>query len=349
VSTRAERATLAKIASAAGVSVSTVSKVVNGRPDVSPATRSLVRQLLHELSYQPRRVDDSRPPAIALLFHGPLMTYSLEILEGVLAAAAEVEADLVVARTDRSQWTTRRIHERAVNHWDAVIAVTTATEELALLSRAHVPTVVIDPVGAQQPDVISVGSTNFTGGLTATHHLLQLGHRRIAYVGGNPGAACNQARLQGFRGAMEAAGVRIAKGYTRSGNFEYNDGLVEGAALLDLPQPPTAIFAANDETALGILEAARTRGLRVPEDLSIVGFDDTEIARVASPQLTTVAQPLRRMGAVALRTALRLGAGEHVDSHHVELATELIVRGSTAKPPAEVNGAQSSKRRIRTA
>ena len=133
---------------------------------------------------------------------------------------------------------------------------------------------------------------------------------------------------------MESAGVPIRKGYTRSGKFEYASGLIEGAALLDLAQPPTAIFAANDEMALGIIEAARTRGLRVPDDLSVVGFDNTEVARVASPQLTTVAQPLRRMGAVALRTALRLSAGEHVDSHHVELATELVVRGSTAAPPA---------------
>ena len=228
--------------------------------------------------------------------------------------------------------------------WHAVIAVTTVAAELSVLSHAHVPTVVIDPVGAPQSDVVSVGSTNFTGGLAATHHLLELGHRRIGYVGGTPGAACNQARLQGFRGAMEAAGAPIVNGYTRSGNFEYHDGLVEGAALLDLPMPPTAIFAANDEMALGILEAARTRGLRVPDDLSIVGFDDTEIARVASPQLTTVAQPLRRMGAVALRTALRLGAGEHIDSHHVELATELIVRGSTAPPPDEARATRASKR-----
>ena len=243
----------------------------------------------------------------------------------------------------------RRIHQRAVTDWDAVIAVTTVAHELSLLARAHVPTVVIDPIGSPQSDIVSVGSTNFSGGITATDHLLELGHRRIAYVGGTPGAACNQARLHGFRGAMETAGARIERGYTRSGNFEYNDGLLEGAALLDLPHPPTAIFAANDEMALGIVEAARTRGLRVPDDLSVVGFDDTEVARVASPQLTTVAQPLRRMGAVALRTALRLGSGEHIDSHHVELATELVVRGSTAAPPAELGAARTGRRRIKSA
>ena len=102
--------------------------------------------------------------------------------------------------------------------------------------------------------------------------------------------------------------------------------------MLDLPEPPTAIFAGNDESAVGIVEAARLRGLRVPEDLSMVGYDDTDVARMASPPLTTVRQPLRDMGAVALRTALRLTAGETVDSHHVELATRLVVRDSTAAP-----------------
>ena len=124
----------------------------------------------------------------------------------------------------------------------------------------------------------------------------------------------------------------------RTGRFHHRDGLVEGGALLDLPQRPTAVFAGSDETALGVVEAARARGLRVPEDLSIVGFDDTPVAEFASPPLTTVRQPLREIGAVALRTALRLADGERVDSHHVELATELVVRSSTAPPPPAGRG-----------
>lgn len=346
---RRDRATLATIASAAGVSVSTVSKVVNGRRDVAPATRTHIQQVLDELAYVPRRGESVQPSRVALLFHGPLMMYSLEILEGIVTAANDAGVDVVVARTDIAPHRAAQlIRERAVNDWQAVIAVTTATSELSVLSRAHVPTVVIDPIGAPQADVISVGSTNFAGGLTATQHLLDLGHRRIAYIGGTASAACNQARLQGYRGAMEAAGASVPKGYERSGEFRYEDGLVEGAALLDLAEPPSAIFSANDEMALGILEAARARGIRVPQDLSIVGFDDTEVARVSAPPLTTVAQPLRRMGTVALRTAFRLSAGDHVDSHHVELATELVVRGSTAPPPVKLTAAGNG-RRTRTA
>ena len=348
MTTRGGRATLAAVADAAGVSIATVSKVVNARPDVAPDTRARIEQLLQEYAYRPRRGErQPRTAVVALLFHGPLTTYSLEILEGVLAAASEVGVEITVSRTDMSsQSTAGLLRERSARDWPAVIAVPPAVSELAALTRAHLPTVVIDPIGTPGVEVISVGSTNFAGGLAATQHLLDLGHRNIAYLGGTPGAACNQARLQGYRGALEAAGVRIPKGYVHTGRFMYEDGLLAGSALLDLAQPPTAVFAANDEMALGILEAARTRGVRVPQDLSVVGFDDTEVARVSSPPLTTVAQPLRRMGTVALRTALRVAAGEHIDSHHVELATGLVVRESTAPVRMNLTG---GRRRTKTA
>ncbi len=208
-----------------------------------------------------------------------------------------------------------------------------SAEQLAALGRAGVHLVVIDPLELPNVDVTSVGSTNFVGGLSAAQHLLDLGHRRIAYLGGHPRAACNQARMSGFRAALERADVDVPADYVRSSHFMYADGLLGGAALLDLPVPPTAIFAASDEIAVGVMEAARARGLGIPEDLSIVGFDDTQLARMSSPPLTTVRQPLAEMGQVAVRTALRLIDGEPIDSHHVELATELVVRGSAGKPP----------------
>lgn len=172
-------------------------------------------------------------------------------------------------------------------------------------------------------------------GLAATQHLLSLGHRRVAYLGGPAMAVCNQARMHGYRAAMEAEGARVPEAYARPGEFTYESGLLGAAALLGLDEPPTAIFAGNDEIAVGVVETARGRGLRVPEDLSVVGFDDTSLARMASPPLTTVRQPLREMGGAALRTALRLANGEKVESHHIELATELVVRASTAPPPEE--------------
>ncbi|GIF72801.1 substrate-binding domain-containing protein [Asanoa siamensis] len=334
------RATLATVAASAGVSVTTVSKVVNGRADVGPETRALVESLLEQHDYIGRRSPAGHGgPATArieLMFSGSLNAYSTEIIQGVLEAGGE--AGVAVAITTRPRPAPSRprgwARDLAAAGRRAVIAVVDelTSADLAGLTRAQLPLVVIDPLNLQRNEVTSVGSTNFAGGMAAAQHLLALGHRRIGYVGGSTRSACNQARMHGYRAALEAAGVAVPDEYQRTGDFRYRDGLDGGAALLDLPVPPTAVFAGSDETAAGVIEAARARGLRVPDDLSVVGFDDTEVARLASPPLTTVRQPLREMGGVALRTALRLAAGEKLDSHHVELATELIIRGSTSGP-----------------
>ena len=342
MASRDRRATLANVAASAGVSVATVSKVLNGRNDVAPATRALVQDLLQEHDYVARRVRPALSPAIELFFHGQLNAYHTEVLQGVVEAAAEAGVAVVVSmrpRGERGSGGSRPAawaRELATAGRQAAIVVTSelAAADLTALTRARMPVVVIDPLNLPSARVTSVGSTNFAGGLLATQHLLDLGHRHIAYLGGPAAAACHQARMQGYRGAMEAEEAPVPDEYVRTGRFSYEHGIAGGAALLDLPEPPTAVFAGSDETALGVIEAARVRGLRVPEDLSVVGFDDTPVARLAAPPLTTVRQPLREMGAVAVRTALRLAAGEAVDSHHVELATELVVRQSTARPPA---------------
>ena len=341
------RTTLATIAASAGVSIATVSKVVNGRADVSPATRRLVETLLRQHQYKVRRRTQVRrnvaTTRIELLLAYPLNAYTTEIMQGVLDAATELSTSVAVSGgvVDDQQMVAYHgsgwARDLADAGRQAVITVVNAltAEDLAALAQAHLPLVVIDPSNMPRARVTSVGSTNFAGGLAATQHLLSLGHRRIAYIGGPATAAHSQARLHGYRAAMEAEGIHIPEGYVRAGQFLYQDGIAGAAALLDLPEPPTAIFAGSDETAVGVIEAARTRGLRVPEDLSVVGFDDTRLARFVSPPLTTVRQPLLEMGGVALRTALRLAAGEKLDSHHVELATQLVVRHSTAHRPDE--------------
>ena len=344
MASRNQRATLANVAASAGVSVATVSKVVNGRNDVAPATRALVQDLLHEHDYVARRVRPAQSPMIELFFHGQLNAYHTEVLQGVVEAGAEAGVAVVVSvrpRGQRSSGAKRpaawaRELATASRHAAIVVTSEVGAADLTALSRARIPVVVIDPLNLPSARVTSVGSTNFAGGLAATQYLLDLGHRQIAYVGGPATTACNQARMHGYRGAMEAAGAPVPDGYVRTGRFSYEHGIAGGAALLDLPQPPTAVFAGSDETAAGVIEAARVRGLRVPEDLSVVGFDDTQLARFCAPPLTTVRQPLQEMGGVALRTALRLVAGEKLDSHHVELATQLVRRHSTAAPPAAV-------------
>ena len=328
----ARRTTLAAVARLAGVSVATVSKVVNGRSDVAPETRSRVRELLHQHDYVTpvaRRAVAGAPPTIEVQFAGDLKPYVAEALGGIVDAAAELGVSVVVSQPDHGPRWTRELVSTGRRALIAVTSVYTPAY-LDALTQAGVPLVVLDPLHLPHSDVNSVGSTNFAGGFAATQHLLLLGHRRIAYLGGPAVAAVSQARVHGYRAAMEARKVRVPGAYVRSGEFTYQAGVLGAAALLSLADPPSAVFAGNDEMALGVIETARTRGLRVPEDLSVVGFDDTLLARTASPPLTTVRQPLREMGGVALRTALRRADGEKLESHHVELATELVVRASTA-------------------
>jgi LacI family transcriptional regulator len=348
VASRNGRATLATVAASAGVSIATVSKVVNGRTDVAASTRARVESLLEQHDYVGRRAEGARiaieRPSVELVFEGKLNAYGAEIIQGMLDTAAELGVAVSISLHPHSQgapgadrpagWARRLAALGRL----AVIAVVNdlTAADLTALARQRLPLVVIDPLNLPRSRVTSVGSTNFAGGFAATQHLLALGHRRIGYVGGPPTAACNRARLHGYRAAMEAENVEVPEWYLHSGHFLYEDGITAGSALLDLPEPPTAVFAASDETAAGVIEAARSRGRRIPEDLSVVGFDDTGVARFASPPLTTVRQPLRQMGGVALRTAMRLAAGETLESHHVELATELVVRSSTAPPRDQV-------------
>ena len=336
------RPTLATVAASAGVSVATVSKVINGRADVAADTRARIQDLLREHAYvvrrQPPATDAAHPITIEVFFQDELVAYSTEILNGVLEAATDLGVAVVVSvrrpgerKSEPADWA----RDLAAAGRTAVVAVTSVMSavDLKVLSRAHVPIVVIDALNMPHARVTSVGSTNFAGGVAATEHLLALGHRRIAYLAGPLSAACNQARMHGFRAAMHGAGIPVIEEFVRSEPQFYRGGVAGATWLLQRAEPPTAIFTFCDEMALGVLEAARTLGLRVPEDLSVVGFDDSQMARLSSPPLTTVRQPLRQMGAVALRSAAQLGGGAKLDYSHVELATELVVRGSTAPNP----------------
>ncbi|MER7112887.1 LacI family DNA-binding transcriptional regulator [Saccharomonospora azurea] len=339
------RATLAMVADAAGVSPPTASKVLNGRGDVAAATRAKVEQAARELGYTSPA---GRRAAVAtrivdLMFDDLVSPYSLEVLSGVTEAGTEAGVDVVVNRLHAADAAGAQSNPdawvkglKAAGREGVIIVTSELTEEqVDAFDRAGLPLVVIDPLNLPRVDVTSVGATNFSGGLSATEHLLSLGHRRIGFAGGPTRAACGQARLHGYRAALEKAGVTVAPELTLHGAFSYPAGLEMGSRLLDSPEPPTAVFAASDTTALGVIEAARRRGLRVPDDLSVVGFDDTILATLATPALTVVRQPLPDMGRVALRTLLRLAAGETLDSHHVELATHLVVRDSTAPSRGE--------------
>jgi LacI family transcriptional regulator len=330
------KTTLAAIAAEAGVSLPTVSKVVNGRPDVSAATRARVEQLLDQHHY-PRGTPrlSRRTGLIDLVFNGLDSPWAVEILRGVEEWGAQQGTAIAVSSVRHGQarpssWTSTI----ASHHSDGVILVTTTLTgaQVGQLRGIGIPLVVIDPANTPPPDIPSVGATNWAGGLAATEHLLALGHRRVAAITGPADYLCSLARLDGYRSGLDRAGVAFDPALVRYGDFHHEGGFTCAAALLDLDDPPTAIFAGSDQQAFGVYEAARQRGLRIPQDLSVVGFDALPVSRWASPPMTTVRQPLAEMGSAAAQMLGELVEGLPLRSSRMELTTELIVRESTTAP-----------------
>jgi DNA-binding LacI/PurR family transcriptional regulator len=212
-----------------------------------------------------------------------------------------------------------------------VLAELTAQQQSQLTTRS-VPLVAVDPTGEPLHGTPSVGATNYSGAMIATRHLLDLGHTRIALLAGTQSWPFARARLDGFRAAMDRAGVPVAPELVRVAPLYVEGGRDAALELLALPEPPTAVLASNDLQAHGVYEAARRRGLHIPRELSVVGFDDLPFTRWAGPPMTTVRQPLERMGATAARMIVELADGMTLAQHRVELSTELVVRESTAPP-----------------
>ena len=332
--TQQRAVTIAAIAAEAGVSVPTVSRVLNGRSDVAAHTRERVEQLLRAHGYQRR---GARPQArlIDLVFNDLDSPWALEIIRGVEDAAhAEGVGPVVSAIHHRASATRQWLENIGARATDGALLVTTDLDPAlhAELKELQVPAVVIDPAGVPSLDVPTIGAANWAGGVSATEHLAGLGHRRIGFVAGTPTLWCSRARLDGYRAGLDSAGLPFDRSLVVEGDFGYASGFRAASRMLELPEPPTAVFAANDQMALGVYEAVRRSGRRVPEDVSVVGFDDLPETRWSSPPMTTVRQPLVQMGKLAARTVLRLVQGEQVESPRIELATELVVRDSTAPP-----------------
>ena len=334
------RATLAMVAKEAGVSAPTVSKVLNGHGDIAPETRARIEALLIEHDYVPRSAARRRNQlhALTLVFDTFENPYGMEITRGVLEAATEtavsVSLDLTSLPGTGSGWLDRVLSSAP----DALLLVTTelTAAQRKRLAKQNVPFVVIDPLNLPGPDVISVGATNWTGALSAVEHLVKLGHRRIGAIIGRPETSFGGARLHGYRSALENAGIPTDPDLVAVGDFRFEPALRHALRLLRMADRPTAIFASSDLQALGVLEAARQLGLRVPDSLSVVSFDDTLLAKVTAPPLTSVRQPFAEMGRAATQILHRMATGEQPDSHRIELATHLVVRESTA-PPAVAN------------
>src|SRR5262245_8129083 len=326
--------TIMDVAQEAGVSYATVSRVVNNKGYIKPETRERVMRAVTRLGYvvnqQARRLASGRSQVVGLLVPGVDSAYIGEIIRGI-------DEELVSASYDLMLFTTHQRRTRESAH------VATLTQGMAdglllvlprdpgayleTLRRRGFPYVLIDHQGIDDAGP-AVGATNHQGGYDATRHLIELGHRRIGFITGRLDLGCSNDRLAGYHAALAEFGLPADPQLVREGDFSQPTGFRCARELLDLPQSPTAIFASNDVMAFGVMEAARVRGLQIPADISIVGFDDIAQASHVHPQLTTVRQPLEQMGRLATRMLLRQIDDRQRPAERIDLPTELIIRES---------------------
>ncbi|WP_022882780.1 LacI family DNA-binding transcriptional regulator [Gryllotalpicola ginsengisoli] len=330
------RSTITDVARAAGVSVATVSKVINGRDGVAPATFQKVMRVVSELGYETSLVASSlrrRRTGVIGILVAEFEPYSSELLKGISAAAHGTGYELLaysgpLAAEPPAGWERRSLSRLAGTLVDGAIVVTPTV----LMPDTSIPVVAIDPhTGRGGPSTID--SDNVAGSHLAMRHLLELGHRRIAHISGRGDLESSHLRERGYREALEQAGLPFDPDLVRDGEYRRQEAAAAARELLARPDRPTAVFAANDLSAFGVIEVAHELGLRVPEDLSVIGFDDIPDASRSTPRLTTVAQPLGEMGAEALRMLLALLDGNEAE-RHIRLDASLVVRDSTAPAPA---------------
>jgi LacI family transcriptional regulator len=327
------RVTIRDVASTAGVSVATVSKVINDRYGVSADTAAHVKSVIDELGYEASLVAQSlrnhQTNVIGILV-ADLEPFSTELLKGAGDAIRGSGFELVVYSAggrvgEQVGWERRYLSRLSGTLIDGAVLVTPTVVDL----QYGAPVVAVDPhTGPNgQP---TVDSDNLRGARLATEHLLGLGHRRIAMLTGRPDLQSAQLREQGYREALADAGVPVDEKLIRIGAYDPATSAAQATEFLAQVDRPTAVFAANDLSAIATIEVARGLGLRVPEDLSVVGFDNIPESTQCSPMLTTVEQPIRLMGERAVKLLIRLIRGEdEAADTHIRLPTSLIVRQST--------------------
>jgi LacI family transcriptional regulator len=336
---RARQPTIREIAQFAGVSIATVSRVVNGSGYVSEKTRSAVESVIREHGYTANRtargLSGGRTGLVGVTVPRIHPAYFSLIVAGVAEALYEHDMRIVLCPTLHE-------HAREVSLLERLMHGTTdcgllvlpeeSSSELRTLMNHGYRFVVVDPRKRIDERVPTVSAAHSSGADQATRHLLDLGHRRIGAITGPRGTMATEERQRGYHAALAAAGVLPDPELVIESNFDIDGGRKAASALLDLADPPTAIFAFNDPLAIGAMQAALARNLRIPQDLSVVGFDDTAEAELVTPALTTVRQPLAEMGRMAVSLLTRLLENHRFEALHVELATQLIVRASSGPP-----------------
>lgn len=332
------RATVRDIAAVTGVSIATVSRVLNEHAHVAPHTRELVQRAVKQLGAPSPRSSSVRIAPGAVYLRCPyLLTDYFGLIVSSIAETLELYGrQLVLDAGEAAQQAAvlPTLAGRPGIGGAILILPPEPSDRLVALRTRGFPFVVVDPRTPPPRDIAAVSAAHFAGARSVTGHLVELGHRRIGVLAGPRDWLAGQGRLAGHASALADVGVLPAPDLIRSGEATTQFGYQAAGQLLDLPKRPTALVGFNDKTAVGALGAAAQRGLRVPADLSITGFDDIDLARATSPMLTTVRQPLQEMGRMAVGLLVRLLERHRLEALHVELATELVVRGSTGPVPA---------------
>jgi DNA-binding LacI/PurR family transcriptional regulator len=334
-------ATIQEVARAAGVAPSTVSRYLNGQLRVSPATEARMLDAVRQLGYVPnaqaRNLARRRSgvvgfvvPEISNPYFGAIADYVVD--------AVERHGLLVLLCSTRSQAVREAsyIDLLASGAIDGMLYLGSfrSNERLAAAIRGGLPVVVIDEPIADAPGVHTVVMDDYAGGYQATSYLVALGHRQIAFVSGPAELASVQERRRGYEDALRKGGIDPAQQLVLAGHFTEQFGMSALPRLLAGPQPPTAAFVASDYIALGMLSAAETHGVRVPGDLSVVGFDDIRFSQYVRPRLTTIRSPLERLARVGVELLFERLAGADSGARTEVLPVELIVRESAGPPPS---------------
>ncbi len=326
--------TIIDVAKAAGVSVTTVSRVLNGKDDVSAETAERVRTVIEDLNYSSslaaRGMRSRKTNVIGLIMPDVEGAFAVQVMRGVNRAILELDCSLLVYTNGDFRRNASAAKERQYvsllnsGVTDGVVIVTPTSPGFSSVA----PVVSVDP-NVSYGSGPAVISTNFEGAYEATQHLIALNHTRIGFIGGRVDLLSAQQRREAFTQAMQAAGLPVDPQIVIDGDYTTETAARCTHHLLSLASPPTAIFAANDQSAIGVLEAAASRGVRVPEDLSVAGFDN--IPEAAYLNLTTVDQFLNQMGYLGTNMLFDLIHGQPLDEEVITIETRLVLRGSTAE------------------
>lgn len=341
--------TMHMVAALAGVSPMSVSNVINGR-NVRPKTREAVLEAIEKLKYKPniaaRALASASTLKIGLIYNSPESAFVSALLVGALDAATRCGAQLLIRRYGErpDQSLADVLHELVVGDGANALLLTAPYCErvsgTGLLAELGVPVVALC-AGDELPDMLSVRVDDFAAAKEMTTHLLGLGHRRIGFIRSARTHTAYRTRYEGYRGALEALGIPYDPALVVKGAFTFDSGLTATEALLALPDPPTAIFASNDDMAAAVVSVAHRRGLRIPDELSVAGFDDSPISRKVWPQITTIRQPIVEMTRLAVDILRQLfeaapGDPEPQASRQAHTLIQRPSTGQSQQPPPEV-------------